>query len=70
MSGESQRTVKTIRIYEDIYHQARVGAVTSKKSLGQWLEEAISEKLAREQIAAINTGAVLQTIHPPTLLTG
>ena len=48
MTDGSQRTAKTIRLYEDAYHQARVAAVTSKKSLGQWLEEAISEKLARE----------------------
>ena len=48
MIDGAKRTVKTIRIYEDAYHQARVAAVTSKKSMGQWLEEAISEKLARE----------------------
>ncbi len=46
-----KRTAKTIRIYEDAYHQARVAAVTTKKSLGRWLEEAISEKLAREGTA-------------------
>ena len=56
MSDESQRTAKTIRIYEDAYHQARVGAVTSKKSLGQWLEEAIREKLAREETAGQQKG--------------
>ena len=49
MTDESQRTAKTIRIYEDAYHQARVAAVMSKRSLGQWLEEAIFEKLAREE---------------------
>ncbi len=48
MNNGPQRTAKTIRICEDAYHQARVAAVTSKKSLGQWLEEAISEKLAKE----------------------
>ena len=51
MSDGFQRTAKTIRIYEDAYHQARVAAVTSKKSLGQWLEEAISEKLAKDETA-------------------
>jgi len=30
-------------------HQARVAAVTQKKFLGQWLEEAIVEKIEREQ---------------------
>ena len=49
MTDGANRTAKTIRIYEDAYHQARVAAVTSKKSLGQWLEEAISEKLAKEE---------------------
>jgi predicted HicB family RNase H-like nuclease len=33
----------------DILHQARVAAVMQKKTLGQWLEEAIVEKIAREQ---------------------
>jgi len=51
MSDVARRTAKTIRIYEDAYHQARVGAVTSKKSLDLWLEEAISEKMAREGTA-------------------
>lgn len=48
MQNEAQRTAKTIRMSEDSYHQARVASVSSKKSLGQWLEEAISEKLRRE----------------------
>ena len=52
MTNRHRRTAKTIRIYEEAYHQARVGAVTSKKSLGQWLEEAIREKLAREETSA------------------
>ena len=52
MSDRIQRTAKTIRIHPDAYHQARVAAVTSQKSLGQWLEEAISEKLAREGTAS------------------
>ena len=51
MSDGPQRTAKTIRLHEEAYHQARVAAVTSKKSLGQWLEEAIGEKLAREESA-------------------
>jgi predicted HicB family RNase H-like nuclease len=39
----------SIRIDLDILHQARVAAVTGKKTLGQWLEEAIVEKIEREQ---------------------
>jgi len=33
----------------DVLHQARVAAVTQKKTMGQWLEEAIEEKIEREQ---------------------
>jgi len=33
----------------EVLHQARVAAVTDKKTLGQWLEEAISEKIKRKQ---------------------
>jgi len=39
----------SIRVNLDILHQARVAAVTLKKTLGQWLEEAILEKIEREQ---------------------
>ena len=39
----------SIRVDLDILHQARVAAVTQKKTLGQWLEEAIVEKIKREQ---------------------
>jgi len=38
----------SIRISPDIIHKARVAAVTQKKTLGQWLEEAIEEKIERE----------------------
>ncbi|MFQ5872229.1 MAG: 3-hydroxyacyl-CoA dehydrogenase [Dehalococcoidia bacterium] len=33
---------------EDTYHRAKVAAVIAKKSLGQWIEEAIAEKLNAE----------------------
>jgi predicted HicB family RNase H-like nuclease len=49
MQNEIQRTAKTIRMNEEAYHHARVASVSCKKSLGQWLEEAISEKLQRDQ---------------------
>jgi len=39
----------SIRVDLDILHQARVAAVSAKKTLGQWLEEAILEKIEREQ---------------------
>ena len=49
MQHGPQRIAKTIRMREEVYHQARVAAVTAKKSLGQWIEEAVFEKLDREQ---------------------
>ena len=39
----------SIRIDLDILHRARIAAVTQKKTMGQWLEEAILEKVEREQ---------------------
>jgi len=48
MQNGSERTAKTIRMKQDVYHQARVAAVISRKSLADWLEEAIREKLDRE----------------------
>ena len=39
----------SIRVDLDILHQARVAAVSQKKTLGQWLEEAIVEKIERDQ---------------------
>jgi len=39
----------SIRANPEVLHQARVAAVTQKKTLGQWLEEAILEKIEREQ---------------------
>ncbi len=39
----------SIRINPSALQQAREAAVTKKKTLGLWLEEAISEKIQREQ---------------------
>jgi predicted HicB family RNase H-like nuclease len=49
MNDDNKRTAKTIRLNEQSYHQARIASVSARKSLGQWLEEAILEKLRREQ---------------------
>jgi predicted HicB family RNase H-like nuclease len=40
---------RSIRANPEILHHARIAAVTQKKTLGQWLEEAIVEKIEREQ---------------------
>jgi predicted HicB family RNase H-like nuclease len=44
---ESKKPNTSIRINPEILHQAKVAAVTSNKTLGQWLEEAIKEKIER-----------------------
>ena len=48
MSDRLERAAKTIRMREDVYHQAKVAAVVSRKSVGQWIEEAVMEKVHRE----------------------
>ena len=50
MKEGKRKPPTTIRMNPDVLHQARVAAVTQKKTLGQWLEEAIVEKIEREQI--------------------
>jgi predicted HicB family RNase H-like nuclease len=39
----------SIRANPEVLHQARVAAITQKKTLGRWLEEAIVEKIERER---------------------
>jgi len=39
----------SIRANPEVLHQARIAAVTQKKTLGQWLEEAIVEKIEKEK---------------------
>jgi len=40
---------RSIRANPEVLHQARVAAITQKKMMGQWLEEAILEKIEREK---------------------
>lgn len=48
MLSSSERVPKTTRMKSNVHYQARVAALMSRKGLGDWLEEAILEKLARE----------------------
>lgn len=43
------RVTHSIKIKLTVLHEARIAAVTQKKTLGQWLEEAIAEKIEREK---------------------
>jgi len=39
----------SIRIDPEVLHQAKIQAVTDKTTLGEWLEDAIREKIEREK---------------------
>jgi len=48
MRASKSKPNVSIRIDPEVLHQAKVAAVTEKKTLGKWLEEAIKEKIIRE----------------------
>jgi len=50
MSESKAKPTTSIRVNPEVLHQARVAAVTSKKTLGKWLEEAILEKIEKEKL--------------------
>jgi predicted HicB family RNase H-like nuclease len=43
------RKPRNIKIDPEAIHRARVQALTEKRTLGEWLEEAIDEKIQRSQ---------------------
>ena len=47
--SEEVREGKYIKVRPSILKKARLRAVISDKPLGQWMEEAIEEKVAREE---------------------
>ena len=47
----------SLRINPDAYHAVRIEEVTARKTLGQWIEEAIREKIEREKEAGNVTRA-------------
>ncbi len=49
MKESKAKPTMSIRIDPMIKQKARVAAVTSNKTLGKWLEEAIMEKIIREK---------------------
>jgi predicted HicB family RNase H-like nuclease len=48
MKQSKSKPNMSIRIDPEILHKAKVAAVTAKKTLGEWLEQAIIEKISRE----------------------
>ena len=49
MDDEVRKSI-TIKIKLSIQREARHAVIESGKRLGQWMEEAIEEKIAREQM--------------------
>lgn len=47
--GTPPKRLVALRINPEAMHLARIAAVSSEKTLGQWLEEAIREKIEREK---------------------
>ena len=43
------RKPRNVKIDPEAIHRARVAALIEKKTLGEWLEEAIDEKIQRKQ---------------------
>jgi len=46
--NDEVRESKSIKMRPSVVKKARIEAVTSDKTLGEWLEEAIEEKVKRE----------------------
>ena len=47
MQTGSDRVIKSIRLKDEVHYRARVAAITARQTLGEWIEEAINEKLNR-----------------------
>ena len=49
MKESKAKPTTSIRVDPVVLHQARIAAVSAKKTLGKWLEEAIMEKIDGEK---------------------
>jgi len=49
MNEKSVRKPRNVLINPDALHRARVEALRGRKTVGEWLEEAIDGKIEREQ---------------------
>ena len=43
------RKMIAVRLDPDVWHIGRIAAVTAKKTMGQWLEDAIREKSDKDR---------------------
>ena len=49
MNEKVLRKPRNVKINPEFLHKARVEALRARKSLGQWLEEAIEEKIETDE---------------------
>jgi len=49
MNEKLVRKPRNVLINPDILHKARVEALRERKTIGEWLEQLIEEKIAREE---------------------
>ncbi|MBA7666575.1 hypothetical protein ES703_74656 [subsurface metagenome] len=49
MNEKPVRKPRNVKIDPEALHRARVEALRERKTMGQWLEELIEEKIEREQ---------------------
>ncbi|MBA7561633.1 hypothetical protein ES708_03272 [subsurface metagenome] len=49
MNEKPVRKPRSVKIDPEVLHRARVEALRAKKTVGEWLEEAIKEKIEREE---------------------
>ena len=49
MNEKPVRKPRSIKIDPEVLREARIEALRSEKKLGEWLEEAIKEKIEREK---------------------
>jgi predicted HicB family RNase H-like nuclease len=50
MKESKAKPTTSVRVDPQVLHQARIAAVTAKKTLGKWLEEAILEKIQSQEV--------------------
>ena len=49
MNEKPVRKPRNVKINPEALHRARIEALRARKTLGEWLEETIDERIEREQ---------------------
>ena len=48
-TSHEPRKLTAMRIRPSVHRQAKIAAVTTGKTMGEWIEEAVEEKVEREK---------------------